>query len=125
MREHDQKRPRAGAAISVLLRSPRRSLQYYPIERIHGGKARVRDQSGELLPSVRPASVLGNLEVYGQHEISELTRFPEKLPQILRRFAEPAADTSAAKAGLREELERSTAAIITLRTQIEGEARWL
>jgi hypothetical protein len=96
-----------GTAISVLLRSPRHSPQYYLIERIYGGKARVRDQNGELLPSVRPASILGNVELYGQHEISELTRFPEKLAQLLRRFTEPAADVSAAKASLREDLERS------------------
>ncbi len=53
----------------------------------------------------------GSLEVYGQHEISELTRFPEKLAELLRRFTEPAADTTVAKGQLKEELERSRAAI--------------
>jgi hypothetical protein len=108
----------SGATISVLLRSPRPSPQYYLIERIYGSKARVRDQSGELLQNVKPQSVLGNLEVYGQHEISELTRFPEKLAQLLRRFTEPAADASAAKAQLREELERSRTAITTEAAEI-------
>ncbi|WP_316200663.1 MULTISPECIES: TrlF family AAA-like ATPase [unclassified Bradyrhizobium] len=107
-----------GATIAVLLRSPRPSPQYYLIERIYGSKARVRDQSGELLQNVKPQAVLGNLEVYGQHEISELTRFPEKLAQLLRRFTEPTADKSAAKAGLREELERSRTAVTTEETEI-------
>ncbi len=100
-----------GASISVLLRSPRPSPQYYLIERIYGSRARVRDQNGELLQNIPPQSILGNLEVYGQHEISELTRFPEKLAQLLRRFTEPAADTSGPKAKLKEELERSRGAI--------------
>ncbi|TWA90218.1 hypothetical protein FBZ96_11624 [Bradyrhizobium stylosanthis] len=107
-----------GTTISVLLRSPRPSPQYYLVERIYGSKARVRDQSGELLQNVKPQSVLGNLEVYGQHEISELTRFPEKLAQLLRRFTEPSTDKSGAKAGLREELERSRAAITTEETEV-------
>lgn len=107
-----------GATISVLLRSPRPSPQYYLVERIYGSKARVRDQSGELLQNVKPQSVLGNLEVYGQHEISELTRFPEKLAQLLRRFTEPTADKSAAKVGLREELERSRTAVTNEETEI-------
>lgn len=107
-----------GATIAVLLRSPRPSPQYYLVERIYGSKARVRDQSGELLQNVKPQSVLGNLEVYGQHEISELTRFPEKLAQLLRRFTEPTADKSTAKASLREELERSRTAVTTEATEI-------
>lgn len=107
-----------GTTISVLLRSPRPSPQYYLVERIYGSKARVRDQSGELLQSIRPQSILGNLEVYGQHEISELTRSPEKLAQLLRRFTEPETDASGSKAQLREELERSRTAITNEATEI-------
>jgi PHP family Zn ribbon phosphoesterase len=100
-----------GASISVLIRSPLPSPQYYLIERIYGSRPRVRDQNGDLLENVTPHSVLGSIEVYGQHEISELTRFPEKLAQLLRRFTEPATDTTAAKSQLKEQLERSRAAI--------------
>ena len=97
----------SGAAVRILIRSPLPSPQYYLIERIFGGRARVRDQNGDLLQNVSPQSVLGNVEVYGQHEISELTRFPEKLAELLRRFTEPASDKTAAKARLKEDLERS------------------
>lgn len=107
-----------GASISVLVRSPLPSPQYYLIERIFGSRPRVRDQNGELLENVTPRSVLGSLEVYGQHEISELTRFPEKLAQLLRRFTEPTTDTTVAKTQLKEQLERSRAAIATETTEI-------
>ena len=59
-----------GASITVLIRSPHPSPQYYVIERIFGSRARVRDQNGELLERVTPHSVMGSIEVYGQHEIS-------------------------------------------------------
>ncbi|AGK57022.1 SMC domain-containing protein [Hyphomicrobium denitrificans 1NES1] len=100
-----------GASITVLIRSPLPSPQYYLIQRIFGGRPRVRDQSGNLLDNVTPRSVLGSLEVYGQHEISELTRFPEKLAQLLRRFTEPTTDTTATKGHLKERLERSRVTI--------------
>ncbi len=48
-----------GASISVLIRSPLPSPQYYLIERIYGSRPRVRDQNGELLEKVTPHSVLG------------------------------------------------------------------
>jgi PHP family Zn ribbon phosphoesterase len=107
-----------GATISVLIRSPLPSPQYYLVERIYGGRPRVRDQSGDLLENVTPRSILGSLEVYGQHEISELTRFPEKLAQLLRRFTEPTTDTTAAKGQLKEQLERSRAAIASETAEI-------
>ena len=100
-----------GASVSVLVRSPLPSPQYYLIERIYGNRARVRDQHGELLQNVRLSSILGTLEAYGQHEISELTRYPEKLAQLLRRFTEPTADATATKRELKEELERSRTAV--------------
>jgi PHP family Zn ribbon phosphoesterase len=97
----------SGATVRILIRSPRPSPQYYLIERIFGSRARVRDQNGDLLQNVTPRSVLGMVEVYGQHEISELTRYPAKLAQLLRRFTEPATDKTVAKAQLKEDLERS------------------
>ena len=100
-----------GAAVRVLIRSPLPSPQYYLIERIFGSRARIRNQNGELLQNVSPQSVLGTIEVYGQHEISELTRYPEKLAQLLRRFTEPTATTSTSKTQLKEQLERSRMAI--------------
>ncbi|WJH40592.1 hypothetical protein N7E02_08230 [Aliirhizobium terrae] len=38
------------------------------------------------MSDVSPAALIGNTEIFGQHEISELTRHPDKLAEILRRF---------------------------------------
>ena len=107
-----------GASVSVLVRSPMPSPRYYLIERIYGARARIRDENGDLVDNVAPHEILGNVEVYGQHEISELTRFPAKLADLLRRFTEPDTDTSEAKENLRQQLERSRIAITTELTEI-------
>lgn len=107
-----------GASVAVLVHSPHPSPQCYLIERVFGSRARVRGESGELLQDVSPHSIVGNVEVYGQHEISELTRFPQKLAQLLRRFTEPAADKTMTKNQLRELLERSRLAITGEATEI-------
>ena len=77
---------KSGTEISVLIHSPYPAPQHYLIRRIHGNAPKVYNQSGELLPDLKPADVVGNLEVYGQHEISELTRQSGEIAEILRRF---------------------------------------
>jgi len=101
-----------GASIAVLVKSPSPSPQYYLLERIHGARTKIRDQSGNLLGEVPPSAVLGKLEVYGQHEISELTRRPEKLAELLRRFT-PTTDLDADKASNRTTLVKSRKSIIS------------
>jgi PHP family Zn ribbon phosphoesterase len=108
-----------GAVVSVLGRSPHPSLQYYVIERIYGAKPRVRDHSGDLLAGVAPKDILGNIEVYGQHEISELTRQPAKLAELLRRFTEPVAGSSVDKAEIQAALEKSRTNVVTELQEIE------
>ncbi|RWA81302.1 MAG: phosphoesterase [Mesorhizobium sp.] len=108
----------AGSTVSVLLRSPRPSPQYYLIERIYGQRPAVRDQSANVLPDVSPVDLIGNIEIFGQHEISELTRHPDKLAEILRRFTGPATDTSGQRAEFRERLNRSRSAILGELTEI-------
>lgn len=102
-----------GSSVSVLLRSPRPSPQFYLVERIYGQRPTVRDQTGSVLSNVMPSDVIGSVEIFGQHEISELTRQPDKLAEILRRFTGPATDTSEQRAGFRERLERSRSAILS------------
>jgi hypothetical protein len=108
-----------GAAVSVLVRSPHPSPQYYVIERIYGAKPRVRDHNGDLLDGVTPRAILGNIEVYGQHEISELTRQPDKLAELLRRFTEPLADSSTDKSDIQVALDKSRASIVAEMDEIE------
>lgn len=107
-----------GSTVSVLLRSPRPSPQYYLVERIYGQRPTVRDQSGNVLADVAPIDLIGSVEIFGQHEISELTRHPDKLAEILRRFTGPAADTSDRRAEFRDRLQRSRSAILAELTEI-------
>lgn len=107
-----------GSRVSVLLRSPRPSPQYFLVERIYGQRPTVRDQSGNALADVAPADLIGSVEIFGQHEISELTRHPDKLAEILRRFTGPATDTSEQRAGLCDRLERSRSAILAELTEV-------
>jgi hypothetical protein len=107
-----------GSTISVLLRSPKPSPQYYLVERIYGQRSTVRDQLGNLLSDVAPAELIGSIEIFGQHEISELTRYPDRLADILRRFTGPVSDTSDQKREFRERLQRSRASILAELTEI-------
>lgn len=107
-----------GSMVSVLLRSPRPSQQYYLVDRIYGQRPTVRDQLGNVLSNVAPVELIGRVEIFGQHEISELTRHPDKLAEILRRFTGPATDTSEQRAGFRDQLVRSRSAILTELTEI-------
>ncbi|MGA9869190.1 MAG: hypothetical protein WBQ75_22380 [Acetobacteraceae bacterium] len=109
----------SGASVSVLVRSPHPSPQYYLIERIYGAKPRVRDNDGNLLDGVAPRAVLGNIEVYGQHEISELTRQPTKLAELLRRFTEAATGIATDRDELQRALDKSRTEMLAEMTEIE------
>lgn len=76
----------AGSEISVLIHSPKPSPQFYLIKRIYDGSPRVFDENGQLVAGLKPLDVAGDIEIYGQHEISELTRKPDDIANILRRF---------------------------------------
>ena len=75
-----------GTEISVLIHSPYPSPQCYLIRRVYGGPARVYDEDGDLIDDLHPMDVAGDIEIYGQHEISEITRQPGEIAEILRRF---------------------------------------
>lgn len=97
-------------SVSVLVRSPRPSPQYYLVSRIFGQQPVVRDQSGNVI-SATPVEVIGSFEVFGQHEISELTRQPDKLAEILRRFTNPSTGNSGERERMKERLRASRLAI--------------
>ncbi|TBZ99466.1 TrlF family AAA-like ATPase [Rhizobium leguminosarum] len=99
------------SVISVIIRLPKPSAQYYLITRIMGQSPVVFDQSGNRLPDVSPADLIGDVEVFGQHEISELTRHPDKLAEILRRFTSAETDVGEERRTLRDRLQKSRSAI--------------
>ena len=107
-----------GTRISLLVRSHRPSNRCYTIERIVSNPPEVKDEAGELL-ALAPSDVMPGVEVFGQHEISELTRDPEKLTLLLKRFIDVDTAASRRKAEVRELLGKSRSRIdIAYRDQL-------
>jgi len=109
---------RSGTKISILVRSHKPSVHCYTIERSVPNPPVVKDENGEVL-TLSPQDVMPGVEVYGQHEISELTKSPEKLTLLLERFMDRDASLSSRKSKLRLELERSRRRIIDVRRETQ------
>lgn len=106
------------ASVAVLLHSPKPSPGYYLVERKYGQDPRVKDQNGEIISELMPLDLVPGLEVYGQHEISELTRDKAKLAGILKRFVGDDAEITSKMDGLRSRLTESRGGIAGKRQKI-------
>jgi DNA repair ATPase RecN len=102
---------RNGTKISLLVRAHRPAKRDYLIERTILNPPIVRDESGNVL-EVSPTNIIPQVEVYGQHEISELTKSREKLTRLLERFIDRDATLAQRKNDLKGKLERIRARII-------------
>lgn len=110
---------RSGTKVSLLLRSHRPSERCYTIERTIPNPPVVKDESGAVL-TLAPKDVMPGVEVFGQHEISELTKSREKLTLLLDRFVERDPAIARQKARLRLELERSRSRIGDVQREIKA-----
>ena len=108
---------RSGTKISVRARCHRPAPREYLIERIVPNQPVVRDENGQV-SNLRPVEILYGLEVYGQHEISELTRSPEKLTRLLDRFVKPDKSLSRQKIDLRQNLGKTRRELSDVRTEL-------
>lgn len=97
---------RGGTKISVLARTYRPLARTYRIERTVPNPPIVRDENGAVSNLV-PLEVLPRIEVFGQHEISELAKSREKLTRLLDRFVERDPQGQSDKARLRSGLEKN------------------
>jgi len=114
---------KSGTKISLLVQAYQPSRRRYLIERTVPNPPVVRDDTGNVL-ELTPTDILPQVEVYGQHEISELTKSPEKLTRLLHRFLERDDDLAARKRVLHSDLERSRSRILETEkdiAQIEDE----
>ena len=107
---------RPGTKISLLVRSHKPSPRCYTIERSVPNPPIVKDESGEVL-TLSPKDIVPGVEVFGQHEISELTKSREKLTLLLQRFIEHDPSLSGRKSKVRLELERSRSRIGEIRRE--------
>jgi len=108
---------KSGTKISLLVRAHRPAVREYRIERTIPNPPLVRDDQGEV-SNLSPQDVLPRVEVFGQHEISELTKSREKLTRLLDRFVERDESLPRHKADLRRELEKSRRSLLDARTEL-------
>jgi hypothetical protein len=106
-----------GTKISLLVRVHRPAVREYRIERTIPNPPLVRDDEGGV-SNLLPTDVLPRVEVFGQHEISELTKSREKLTRLLDRFVERDNDLPRRKADLRRALEKSRKSLLDTRAEL-------
>ena len=109
---------RNGTKVSLHVRAHRPAVREYCIERTIPNPPVVKDGMGEV-SNLTPADILPRIEVFGQHEISELTKSPEKLTRLLDRFVRRDDALPRRKAALERELAKNRRSIVE--TQIELE----
>lgn len=107
-----------GTKISLLVRSHRPDVREFLIERTVPNPPVVKDKSGNVL-TLGPRDVLPHIEIFGQHEISELSKSPEKLTYLLERFMEDDPSIVKRKTDLKRELERSRGRILDVQKEIK------
>ncbi|MGO9060154.1 MAG: TrlF family AAA-like ATPase [Candidatus Binataceae bacterium] len=109
---------RSGTKISLLVRSHKPSERCYTIERSVPNPPIVKDETGEVM-TLSPKDVMPGVEVFGQHEISELTKSREKLTLLLERFVDRDPTLSGRKTKTKLELERSRSRILDVRREMK------
>ena len=107
-----------GTKVSLLLRSHKPSKRCYTIERSVPNPPIVKDESGEVM-TLSPLDLIPGVEVFGQHEISELTKGSEKLTLLLERFVERDKSLAGRKSQVRLALERSRSRIVDVLREME------
>lgn len=106
-----------GTKISLLVRVCRPAAREYLIERTIPNPPIVRDESGEV-SNLTPGEVLQGVEVFGQHEISELTKSREKRTRLLDRFVERDDAAPRRRSDLLRDLEKSRRSLLDARAEL-------
>ncbi len=115
-----QKVVRSGTRISVLLHSHRPSPNDYLIERTVPNPPSVKQAAtGEIL-DVQPSELVPEMQVFGQHEISEVARSPDKRTRLLERFVARDPGRGSRKASLRRSLTQSRTRLLSAGADIEN-----
>ena len=108
---------RSGTKVSLLIGSHRPVKRQYRIERTVPNPPVVREESGQV-SNLLPKEILPRVEVYGQHEISELTRSREKLTRLLDRFVERDSSLSRRKVDIRRDLEKTRRSMLDVSAEL-------
>lgn len=79
---------KSGTKISLLVQSYQPDRRRFLVERTVPDPPRVIDEQGDVM-KVTPLDIVGGVTVFGQNELAELARSPEKLTSLLYRFVAP------------------------------------
>ena len=109
---------RSGTKVSLDIRSHRPSKRDYRIERVVPNPPVVRDDSGQI-SNLLPRDILPGVEIYGQHEISEITRSPENLTSLLDRFVVHDETLNGRKLSVRRDLEQTRKAVLNTQSELD------
>ena len=107
----------SGTKVSLRVRSHKPTESCYTIERSVPNPPVVKDKKGEVL-NLTPQDVMPGVELFGQHEISELAKNPKKRTLLLERFIERDPTLSGRKSKVRLDLERSRSQIVDVRREM-------
>jgi energy-coupling factor transporter ATP-binding protein EcfA2 len=108
---------RSGTKISLLVHSHHPSPKDYLIERTYPNPPVIRDADENVL-SLIPRDICRNVEIYGQHEIGELTKFPTKLSRLLDRFLDEDIHLAERKRETYKELVRNRRKLIDIQKEL-------
>ncbi len=106
-----------GTKLSLLVRSHRPAEAEYRIERTVPNPPVVKNETGEVL-KLLPKDILPSIEVFGQHEISEMTSSRERLTSLLQRFVQSDASLNQGKAEVKQALAKTRQSIIQARSEL-------
>ncbi|NKC14660.1 MAG: AAA family ATPase [Gammaproteobacteria bacterium] len=109
---------RSGTQISLLVRVCRPAPKVYCIERTLPNPPSVRDEAGAV-SNLTPAEVLRGVELFGQHEIAELTRSKAKRTRLLDRFIKGDDDAPRLQAALSRELAKNRRDLLDARSELD------
>lgn len=109
---------RPATKLSMRVRTLRPAPRDYIVERTVPNPPIVRDESGQLSHQ-HPRDILPRVEIFGQHEISELARSPGKRTSLLKRFVESDDSLTQRKASVKRDLAQTRRAILEVRTELQ------
>lgn len=76
---------KSDTVVKLLVETTSPSVRTYTIERSVNNLPVVKDESGTAT-NLRPVDVIENVEIFGQHELAELTNDSSKVASMLQRF---------------------------------------
>ena len=109
---------RSGTKVSVRVRAYRPMMREYLIERTIPNPPVVREENGQI-SNLTPEDILPRVEIYGQHEISELAGSPDKLTMLLDRFVEQDESLGRRKDSVSRGLAQTRKTILDSRSELK------